>query len=137
VPISDNWVKRLILGDSGAAPTEVGQIVNNGGSLYVNTTSGVQNLRVSAPAAGSNCQVFTSNGTWTKPSVANMVQVVAIGGGGGGGSGRTELTNNTAYGGGGGAGGGVVRAYTIPAALLGATEAVTVGSGGDLHQHGR
>ncbi len=70
-------------------------------------------------------QVFTSSGTWTKPAGANFVYVVVIGAGGGGGSGQKGNQN-----GGSGAGGGAVSIGVFPASILGATETITVGTGG-------
>ena len=52
----------------------------------------------------SDLQVFTSNGTWTKPSGARTVHVICIGGGGGGGSGRQGAASSSRIGGGGGGG---------------------------------
>lgn len=74
-------------------------------------------------------QVFTSAGTWTKPTGALTTTVTLIGGGGGGGSGRMGAAGTVRCGGGGGAGAG--REYfTLPTSSLGATEAVAVGVGG-------
>lgn len=68
--------------------------------------------------------------TWTKPSWAQSVTVIAIGGGGGGGAGSTS--SNTAWfksGGGGGAGGEIVwntyRASDLPSSV-----SIQVGAGG-------
>jgi len=71
-------------------------------------------------------QVFTSNGTWTKPEGAIMTYIYCVGGGGGGGSGGR---GSGEAGGGGGAGGGVDLQMFISAALEG-TMSVVVGSGG-------
>ena len=50
-------------------------------------------------------QIFTSSGTWTKPSgTFSHVDVFVVGGGGGGGSGYRNTTNSAARFGGGGGG---------------------------------
>ena len=74
-------------------------------------------------------QAYTADATWTKPAGASIVQVIAIGGGGGGGSGLIRTTSTTRGGGAGGGGGGITN-WTVPAASLTGTVAVTVGAGG-------
>lgn len=74
-------------------------------------------------------QTFIESGTWTKPEGAYWYQAIRIGGGGGGGSGRRGAAGTNRGGGGGGGGGNLVR-DAGPAARLGATEAVVVGTGG-------
>jgi hypothetical protein len=84
-----------------------------------------------AKAAQAKVDIYSTPGTdtWTKPAGAKLVNVVVISGGGGGGSGRKAGVAAQASGGGGG-GGGSYSFRDISAALLGATETVTVGSGG-------
>lgn len=76
-----------------------------------------------------NVQIFTEDGTWTRPRGCKFVTVVAIGAGGGGGGGRSGLKDTVRAGGGGG-GGGARSERTFTAADLGDTVAVTVGVGG-------
>src|SRR5581483_3181472 len=74
-------------------------------------------------------QIFTGNGTWTKPAGAKSVLVQLIGGGAGGGSGRRGAAGTVRGGGSGGAGAGIAE-KTFPASVLGATETIIVGTGG-------
>ena len=84
---------------------------------------------LAAKAAKTVVEIFTSNGTWTKPAGAVAVEVHVISGGGGGASGRKGGAGTVAPGGGGG-GGGSYSIRSFAATLLGPTEAVTVGLGG-------
>ena len=80
-------------------------------------------------ASGSDIQIFTSSGTWTKPTSCTSVIVTLIGGGGGGGSGRRgAAASNRASGAGGG--GGAKSTATIQCSTLASTVSVTVATGG-------
>ncbi len=75
---------------------------------------------------------FTANGSYTIPTGAQFLRIIAIGGGGGGGSGRRGAAASARFGGGGGAGGGYTDvAYTAAELLaLASSLAVVVGGGG-------
>ena len=70
----------------------------------------------------ASTQIFTSSGTWTKPSGINRILVIASGGGGGGGAGQFDI------GGGGGGAGGYAWRLINATSLTSAT--VTIGSAG-------
>ena len=78
-------------------------------------------------SAGSNVQIFTSSGTWSKPSSGNYVNVYIWGGGGGGGN-----NSNLSCGGGGGGYGH----FTFKMSDLPSTVSVTVGGGGGTQSAG-
>ena len=85
---------------------------------------------LSAKALSADVQIFTSSGTWTKPTGAKSINVQLFGGGGGGGGGRKNTTILTAKSGGGGGGGGGYLNISVAASVLGATEPITIGAGG-------
>lgn len=75
----------------------------------------------------ADVQLFTSNGTWTKPAGAKTVFIRVIASGGGGGSGRKGATGSIRCGGGGG-GGASLAEKTFNATDISATLTVTVGA---------
>ena len=89
------------------------------------TSSGTLAITANTP----NVQVFTSSGTYTVPTGATFIRVLAIGPGGGGGGGGVAASGTAIYGGGGGSGGSFVDA-TFRAADLTSTVTVTVASAG-------
>lgn len=72
-------------------------------------------------------QIFTSSGTWTKPTGCKRVKVTGIAAGGGGGGANITDANRVSAGGGGGAGGAFVVSVDVSAV---ASVPVTVGAGG-------
>lgn len=119
-------------GSSASASTSA--VVDNSGTLtntyfdeWTNTKyrNGVQVFDIPK----TDVQVFSENGTWSKPDGAVSVDVTCIGPGGGGGSGRRGAASTVRCGGGGGGSGGYTRA-TFPASTIINSVSVTVGARG-------
>lgn len=87
-------------------------------------------MRLELPSTSAQVDYFTSNGTWTLPPGAKLVQVLLIGGGGSGGAGRRGAPGTQRYGGGGGQG-GFLSFSTYPADVMPETVTVKVGRGGN------
>ena len=85
------------------------------------------NMEWKAAGGGfASMQVFTSSGTWTKPTGINLVKVTVIGGGGGGGNCDAGASTNDSAGGGGG-GGTTIEIIDVSSI---SSETVTIGAGG-------
>lgn len=98
-------------------PSQTG---NSGKSLTTNGTV----ASWGTASASSDKQVFTANGTWTKPSFGSVALITVWGGGGGGAKGITGVRRA------GGGGGGACSQRLMQLSDLPATVAVTVGTGG-------
>lgn len=102
--------------------------VSGDGTSYVEAiriarADGTVTAKTRPPAA----RIFQASGAWTKPEGLKRLLTLVVGGGGGGG-GTVGNNADTGAGGGGGAGGTAVS--LLDAAAIGASVAVTVGSGG-------
>ncbi len=119
-------VANMSIGGSASSANTVTSTINSG-VVGTTQTAGDNSTKIATTAyvdRNRDTQIFTSNGTWTKPaglSSTALVYVQMWGGGGGGSAGY--------YAGGGGGG---YYEFTVLASDLGATESVVVGTGGAL-----
>ena len=100
--------------------------IDMGTNTITDTKVGQWDASYARPAP--TMQVFTADGTWTAPSGCRSIEVTVVGGGGAGG-GVDGQGSGTGVGAGGGGGAGTAI-KVITSSTFGATEAVTVGSGG-------
>jgi|GEM_PF-3352285 hypothetical protein len=135
LPKGFSW--KIIINDIYTTITFGTNIIGHGGNSWTPAvgdvldcvTDGTLVYCTTSAWGASNAQIFTTSGTWTKPTGAKFVMVECIGGGGGGGGGAGATTSVIATGGGGGGGGGFQRKL-IAAADLPSTVTVSVGNGG-------
>lgn len=117
---------QLVIGSTTATP--VLATLTPGTNVTITNAAGAITINATVPA--TDVQIFTANGTWTKPTGSPLwTEVIVVGSGGGGGSGERATTATTRVGGGGGGAGAVVLG-SFRTSDLGATETVTVGVGG-------
>ena len=96
-------------------------------AIVVDRTSGATTFPFGS--GQTQVDVFTANGTWTKPAWARRVRFILMGGGAGGSSGRRGAAATERRGGGGGSSAGIVDEEFV-ASELPATLSVDVGAGG-------
>ena len=109
--IADDAITSALLADDAVTATKIADAVPLGGGL-------------------ASVQIFTSSGTWTKPSGIKLVKVYATGGGG---YGSIVYYNGDSAGGGGGGGGtgiGVIDVTSISSVT------VTIGAGDSNQSNG-
>jgi len=117
----------LYYGASGA-PARLG--FGTSGDFLKTQGTGANPVWATVDSSGFNSvQVFTSSGTWTRPSGITKV-IIEVQGAGAGGSGAN---NSQSYNGMGGSGGGYARKYLNVSSI--STSTITVGAGGAYGAH--
>lgn len=110
-------------------PGSVDLVMKPNTSVWLRYDATSSRWRVMGVYDNAKVDIYTANGTWTKPVGAKTVEVEMIGGGAGGGSGRKGNASTARRGGSGGGGGQHVH-HTFLASLLGTSVSITVGAGG-------
>jgi len=125
----DDW--RILLDGANLTNDRTYTFPDASGTFAVSASDGVAlDAAGNITLTGTDVQIFTSSGTWTKPSgTPKSTHVILFGAGGGGGAGRKGAAGTVRTGGAGGGPGGLAT-YTFVTSILGATETVTVGVGG-------
>ena len=82
-------------------------------------------IALGGSSTAATAQIFTSSGTWNRPTGCTEIKVTVVGGGGGGGAANTAALTSAGTGGGGG--GAAVEFIDVSAT---ASATVTIGAGG-------
>ena len=109
----------------------IGAVNATGGTATAGPANAKLNAIITALGGnlgGSRMQIFTANGTWTRPPGVNSVTAICIAGGGGGGRPALNISGLSPgwTAGGGGAGGLAIRTVPVTGNIT-----VTIGAGGN------
>ena len=121
--MADDSVGSAEIIDNSVTAAELNISGNGTNGQYV-VSDGDGSFSYETPATPT-MQVFTSSGTWTKPTDCKKVKVTVVGGGGGGGAARGNPGVGLSTGGGGG--GASIKFIDVTSI---SSETVTVGAGG-------
>lgn len=128
--LADGTDGELITWDASGVPTTVA-VGTSGQVLTSNGTGAAPTFQTASGGTAPTVQVFTSSGTWTKPTDCRFVKVTVTGGGGG--SGGIDISCATVRTGGGGGGATAIKWIDVTAI---SSETVTVGAGGSAGASG-
>lgn len=139
--IKASWLFNVFAVDDGAGGVEIGfddsltaagLLARTGGTLYrcfgyfeTDASANIDSASLTWIGDGFRKRYYTASGTWRKNAMLNFVDWEGLGAGAGGEGGQSAAT-----GGGVGGGPGTYGVLRTKAATLGATEALTVGTGG-------
>ena len=114
-----------IIGETGADAVNFSKGINISSGIVTATSFSGSGASLTGidPGGLASVQVFTSDGTWNRPSGITKVKVIVTGGGGGGGGGGSSWN----HGAGGDAGGTAIEFIDVSST---ASVSVTVGTGG-------
>ena len=113
-----------IIGETGVDAVNFTKGINISSGIITATSFSGSGANLTGVDSGlSSVQVFTSSGTWNRPSGIKKVKVIVTGGGGGGGGGGSSWN----HGAGGDAGGTAIEFIDVSST---ASVSVTVGNGG-------
>lgn len=114
--------------DANLAANPLFQIDDATGTVTAAAFSGDGSALTNVGGGLTSQQVYTSSGTWTKPSGIKKVKVTVTGGGGGGGQGNATDSAGGTGGAGGGGGGTAIEIIDVSNV---SSVTVTVGAGGN------
>jgi len=117
----------LVTQSSPSAPSSGGSLYTSGNSIYFKNSAGVEyNLTGSKGYMLLTEYTSSAGGTWTTPTDAKYIKIVAVGGGGSGGGGGRNSVGSAVAGGGGGQGGQISIIYYPISSIPPGTYTVTV-----------
>jgi hypothetical protein len=115
-----------------ATPSTGGLLYTSGSSIFFKNTTGTE-YDLTESKGYIQITEYTSSGTWTKPTNAKFIKIVAVAGGGSGGGGGRNPVGSAVAGGGGGQGGDIsiifYDATSIPAGIYTASIATAANGG--------
>jgi hypothetical protein len=117
----------LVTQSAPSPPSSGGSLYANGSSIYFKNSAGVE-YNLTGSKGYISVTEYTTNDTWTTPTDAKYIKIVAVAGGGSGGGGGRNSINSAIAGGGGGQGGDISTVFYPINSIPPGTYTVTVSS---------